>query len=149
MKCSILYFSVRITGVLRDCATQKHEYHAYKDGAWSPQMEILEPYQEGCTHTDDKGERITPTRWLHIIFPTINLANKRTIHLVVSAYRSLGYVCNSSSIASALPILAQTLFRSLTLVQAHNYKVILFESRIIYLWSSVKFLQILRKIFAA
>ena len=55
-------FSVRINGVLRDCAPQKHEYQDYKNGRWSPKMEILEPYQEGCINADDKGERSTPTR---------------------------------------------------------------------------------------
>lgn len=55
-------FSVRITGVLRDCAPQKNEYQDYKNGRWSPKTEILEPYEEGCSQIDSKGERTTSTR---------------------------------------------------------------------------------------
>lgn len=53
---------MRINGVLRDCAPQKHEYQDYKNGKWSPKMEILEPYKEGCINEEDKGQRSTPTR---------------------------------------------------------------------------------------
>ncbi|XP_026501281.1 uncharacterized protein LOC113404573 [Vanessa tameamea] len=66
---------VRITGVLRNCATQKHDYHDYKNGTWSPKTEILEPYEEGCSHTDDKGERTTPTRYCYC---RENLCNSST-----------------------------------------------------------------------
>ncbi|XP_053617253.1 uncharacterized protein LOC128679203 [Plodia interpunctella] len=48
-----------ITNVVRDCAQQKHEYHDYHNGQWSPKMEVLEPYHEGCQNVDDKGERTT------------------------------------------------------------------------------------------
>ncbi|KAL4711919.1 hypothetical protein ACJJTC_006088 [Scirpophaga incertulas] len=50
---------VTIEGVLRDCASQKHEYHDFQNGKWYPKMEILEPYTEGCHDVDDKGQRIT------------------------------------------------------------------------------------------
>lgn len=63
-KGSILIFSVRITGVLLDCAPQKNEYHDFKNGKWSPKMEILEPYEEGCSEVDDKGERTTATKYV-------------------------------------------------------------------------------------
>ncbi|XP_045771132.1 uncharacterized protein LOC123871391 [Maniola jurtina] len=56
---------VRITGVLLDCAPQKNEYHDFKNGRWSPKMEILEPYEEGCSEVDDKGERTTPTKYCY------------------------------------------------------------------------------------
>ncbi|CAK1590349.1 unnamed protein product [Parnassius mnemosyne] len=53
---------VRITGVERDCAPQTHAYQEYKNGKWSPKTEILEPYEEGCTSIDNKGERATTSR---------------------------------------------------------------------------------------
>lgn len=56
---------VRINGVLRDCAPQKHVFQDYKNGMWSPKMEILEPYIEGCENVDDKGERSTSTRYCY------------------------------------------------------------------------------------
>lgn len=56
---------VRIKGVLRDCALQKHETQDYKNGAWFPKVEILEPYREGCEDIDDKGERATPTTYCY------------------------------------------------------------------------------------
>ncbi|KAM3964055.1 uncharacterized protein ACR2FA_002102 isoform 1-T2 [Aphomia sociella] len=49
----------RITNVLRDCASQKLEYHDFEDGRWTPKVEVKEPYQEGCQVIDDKGERTT------------------------------------------------------------------------------------------
>ncbi|CAH0402759.1 unnamed protein product [Chilo suppressalis] len=50
---------VTIEGVLRDCASQKNEYHDFRNGKWFPTMEVLEPYEEGCQEVDDKGERTT------------------------------------------------------------------------------------------
>ncbi|XP_072934432.1 uncharacterized protein [Epargyreus clarus] len=56
---------VRIHGVLRDCAQQKYDYQDYKEGRWLRKIEIVEPYQEGCFNVDDKGERITPSRYCY------------------------------------------------------------------------------------
>ncbi|XP_068623500.1 uncharacterized protein [Battus philenor] len=56
---------VRISGVLRDCAPQKHEYQDFKNGKWTPKTEILEPYEEGCFSADDKGERVTASRYCY------------------------------------------------------------------------------------
>ncbi|XP_014372000.2 uncharacterized protein LOC106721551 [Papilio machaon] len=56
---------VRIEGVLRDCAPQKHEYQDFKNGKWSPKTEVLEPYKEGCFSGDDKGERVTTSRYCY------------------------------------------------------------------------------------
>ncbi|XP_028157271.1 uncharacterized protein LOC135082282 isoform X3 [Ostrinia nubilalis] len=50
---------VKVTGVLRDCASQKNEHYDFVNGKWIPKMEILEPYVEGCQDIDDKGERTT------------------------------------------------------------------------------------------
>lgn len=66
----MLYFPVRIKGELRDCAAQKHEYQDYKNGRWSPKMEILEPYKEGCLSGDDKGERVTENRSAKYLYST-------------------------------------------------------------------------------
>lgn len=84
LNLSILIFSVRITGVLLDCAPQKNEYHDFKNGKWSPKMEILEPYEEGCSEVDDKGERTTPTKYViqdnylsQIIHKSLNKQNIR------------------------------------------------------------------------
>ncbi|CAG9791441.1 unnamed protein product [Diatraea saccharalis] len=46
---------VTIEGVLRDCASQKNEYHDFQNGKWFPKMEVLEPYEEGCQEVDDKA----------------------------------------------------------------------------------------------
>ncbi|XP_050679789.1 uncharacterized protein LOC126975792 [Leptidea sinapis] len=56
---------VRINGIQRDCAQQKHEYQDYKNGRWSPKTEIVEAYEEGCTSPDDKGERAVVTRYCY------------------------------------------------------------------------------------
>ncbi|XP_026314332.1 uncharacterized protein LOC113226043 [Hyposmocoma kahamanoa] len=55
----------RIDGTLRDCALQKYEYQDLENGQWSPKIEIMEPYREGCEDVDDKGERTTPTRYCY------------------------------------------------------------------------------------
>ncbi|XP_011552453.3 uncharacterized protein LOC105384010 isoform X2 [Plutella xylostella] len=55
---------VRIKGVLRDCASQKHEFQAYVNGRWEPRVEVLEPYAQGCQQVD-KGEKISDTRYCY------------------------------------------------------------------------------------
>ncbi|KAJ2942801.1 hypothetical protein O0L34_g14988 [Tuta absoluta] len=55
----------RVEGTLRDCALQKNEYQDFRNGHWSPKIEIVEPYREGCEDIDDKGQRTTPTTYCY------------------------------------------------------------------------------------
>ncbi|CAH0713748.1 unnamed protein product, partial [Brenthis ino] len=89
---------VRITGVLRDCAPQKNEYQDYKNGRWSPKTEILEPYEEGCSQIDNKGERTTSTRYCYCrqslcnSSPTSNHEGYTDIMGVIMVFNLMKYI---------------------------------------------------------
>lgn len=54
-----------INGTIRDCASQRYDYQDYKDGKWSMQVSVEEPYQEGCSTIDDKGWRSSKTQYCY------------------------------------------------------------------------------------
>ncbi|XP_049879199.1 uncharacterized protein LOC126376074 [Pectinophora gossypiella] len=88
----------RVDATLRDCAPQKHEYQDYKNGQWSPKMEILEPYREGCEDVDDKGQRTTPTRYCYCrsdlcnSSPTTNHEGYTDIMGVIVVFNLMKYI---------------------------------------------------------
>ncbi|XP_025829129.1 uncharacterized protein LOC108739638 [Agrilus planipennis] len=54
-----VYLSDAINGTLRGCAPQRNDYQVYKNNKWQMQVNVEEPYEEGCTNVDDKGQRIS------------------------------------------------------------------------------------------
>lgn len=66
-----------INGTVRDCAPQRYDYQQYKDGKWQLEVAIEEPYEEGCSLTDDKGLRNSRTQYCYC---RGDLCNSATLH---------------------------------------------------------------------
>ncbi|XP_022906437.1 uncharacterized protein [Onthophagus taurus] len=65
--CEKRFSSVKITGQInvtsRGCAKQKYEYQKYNraEQRWHGEVEVQEPYEEGCITIDNKGLKISYT----------------------------------------------------------------------------------------
>ncbi|XP_019876116.1 uncharacterized protein LOC109604029 [Aethina tumida] len=45
-----------INGTERDCAPQKLDNRNYRNGRWEEEIQVVEPYSEGCFKSDRKGQ---------------------------------------------------------------------------------------------
>lgn len=45
-----------VNGTARDCASQMNVFQDFEDGRWQRKISIDEPYEEGCTESNDKGQ---------------------------------------------------------------------------------------------
>jgi len=71
-----------INGTARDCASQMNVIQDYENGKWQKKISIEEPYKEGCSEINDKGQRSSKTTYCYCKGGLCN-----------SSYRSQGQLC--------------------------------------------------------
>ncbi|KAJ8913745.1 hypothetical protein NQ315_007462 [Exocentrus adspersus] len=54
-----------INGTMRGCASQKEKHHNYLNKQWQVEYTVEDPYEEGCSHLDDKGARSTTAQFCY------------------------------------------------------------------------------------